>query len=215
MILVIIIILFSNANAILNFITLTNTNHISITGTINQKTVSKFIADIKMIQMQKIYIYINSDGGEVLPGEQIIQYMNYTKYQNHSLYCIAEQALSTAFHIFQHCDERLILPNSILMQHQMKLEIEDTLDNINNYIKIYNNINNNHILFESKKFGMTQEQYRIKTLSEWWIYSIDAIIFNVADKIVNSIGCDIQLTKSIKIIIESGILTKKSLCPLI
>jgi ATP-dependent protease ClpP protease subunit len=217
MIVILILLYLQGINCSLNSITLTNKNHVSIIGEINKNTVSKFIKDIQVITKPKIYIYINSEGGDVLLGHKIVQYMNYKKYQNRTLHCITDKALSMAFHIFQHCDERFVLHNTILMQHQMQLqfEISDTLENINNYVKMYNKINDKMIQIESNRIGMTQEQYKIKTMAEWWIHGKDAIKYRVADKLINAIGCNTELLNSTRIIIDSGVLRKESSCPLI
>ena len=196
-------------------ITLTSNNHISIIGQITDSTTEKFIKDIQPFIKKNIYIYIDSPGGEVHAGENIIQYMNYKKHQNHSLQCIANQAMSMAFHIFQHCDKRLILPNTILMQHQMSLQTSGQLENINNYLNLLNAVNERLIQIESTRLKISPEEYKYNIMSDWWLYGEEAITQNVADELIDSVGCDTNLLFNDTIIIEYNILKKISKCPLL
>jgi ATP-dependent protease ClpP protease subunit len=196
-------------------ITLTSTNHISILGQITDSGANKFIKDIQPLTTKDIYIYIDSPGGEVHAGENIIQYMNYKTHQNHTLLCIANQAMSMAFHIFQHCSRRLVLQNTILMQHQMSLQTDGSLENINNYLGMINTINERLINIESIRLKITPEEYKYNIMSDWWLYGEESIVQNAADELINSIGCDTQLLEETNIIIEFGIMRKESNCPLI
>ena len=194
---------------------MTSNNHISIIGQITDSTTEKFIKDIQPFIKKNIYIYIDSPGGEVHAGENIIQYMNYKKHQNHSLQCIANQAMSMAFHIFQHCDKRLILPNTILMQHQMSLQTSGQLENINNYLNLLNAVNERLIQIESTRLKISPEEYKYNIMSDWWLYGEEAITQNVADELIDSVGCDTNLLFNDTIIIEYNILKKISKCPLL
>lgn len=208
-----IILLFCNVFS--NVVTLTKTNHVSIVNEISDSTATKFIKDIHKITPSDIYIYINSPGGSVSSGERIIQSMIYKKHQNHTLLCIAESALSMAFHIYQNCDVRIVLPNSIIMQHQMSLEVSGSLESINNYLTIINNINNKLIVSESNRIGITPDEYKNRIVSDWWIYGEDIITQNVGDRMIDAVGCDTKLLQSTQQVIMDGSLLQLSLCPLL
>lgn len=202
-------------NVFSNIVTLTDTNHVSIVNQISESTASKFINDIQPITESEIYIYIKSPGGEVPAGEKIIQYIRYKRHQNHTLLCIAESALSMAFHIYQHCDERIVLPNSVIMQHQMSLQVGGSLENINSYLSMINNVNNQLILSESERLEITPDEYKNRIVSDWWIYGKDIITQNVGDRMIDAVGCDTKLLQSTQKVIMDGILLKQSLCPLL
>lgn len=176
-------------------ITLNNTNHVSILGSIEPSSVTHFIKSIEKIDpaITDIYVYINSGGGYVDSGEQIIQYMRYKQYLNYTMSCIAHTALSMAFHIYQHCDRRIILPTSKIMQHQMSLQVEGNLENINNYLYMLNKINNRLIELESDRLNITPDEYSRKTSSDWWLYGIDILESNTGDCLIQAIGCDKDL----------------------
>ena len=73
---------------------------------------------IEKITKKSVYLYIDSTGGSVHYGEKIIQYIEYKKEKNIFI-CAHTHTLS--FHIYQHCNFRVVLPSSTNMQHQMSL----------------------------------------------------------------------------------------------
>ena len=109
-------------------------NHLFITDTINSDTKEFFIAGTRLITDKNIYIYINSNGGNVLEGNDIIETIKFLDNSGYNVKCIAQKAYSMAFHILQHCPKRLITETSSLMQHQIKLAINDNYENIKSYL---------------------------------------------------------------------------------
>ena len=162
-------------------------------------------------------MYISSSGGYVHSGQKIIQYMNYIKLTNHKIICIANMAFSMAFHIFQYCDLRLVHNFSKLMQHQLSLQISDSIENLNNYIEMINKLNTNLIQIESKRLKLSEDDYRKKISSDWWLYGNDIINKNCADFMIGGIGCEKELVVAKKILPNSDLkdLRLISKCPLI
>ena len=120
-----------------------------------------------------------------------------------------------AFHIYQNCDERIVLPNSVIMQHQMSLQVGGSLENINSYLTMINSVNNKLIISESKRLDITTDEYKNRIVSDWWIYGEDIITQNVGDRMIEAIGCDTKLLQTTKTVIGDGVLSKQSLCPLL
>ena len=196
-------------------ITLNDFNHVSIKGQINNLTASSFISDIEKIKTKHIYIFIDSTGGNVLDGEKIIQYIQFKKNYKYTILCIASHAYSMAFHIFQHCNTRFIIPTSILMQHQMSITISGQLKNIKNYLSMIESINAKYIEYESKKLGLTITDFNNRIETDWWMYGDDIIRNNAADLMLESIGCDKSLFKNnFKLDVNSVIYTVSD-CPLV
>ena len=196
-------------------ITLNDFNHVSIKGQINNLTASSFISDIEKIKTKHIYIFIDSTGGNVLDGEKIIQYIQFKKNNKYTILCIASHAYSMAFHIFQHCNTRFIIPTSILMQHQMSITISGQLKNIKNYLSMIESINAKYIEYESKKLGLTITDFNNRIETDWWMYGDDIIRNNAADLMLESIGCDKSLFKNnFKLDVNSVIYTVSD-CPLV
>lgn len=199
----------------INTITLNLKNHVSIKGPIDSHTASSFINDIGKLNKTSIYIYIDSTGGSVHYGEKIIQYMEYKKHMNTSLICIAHHAYSMAFHIYQHCTYRTVVPSSTIMQHQMSIKLDGTIEMSNNYIQLLNTINNKLIQMESKRLNITSIEYSQKIMNDWWLYGNDIILNKVADFMIHGIGCHKELMEDNKEVLSDSTLVILSKCPLI
>lgn len=210
--------IFLQCNSI-DVITLNSTNHVSIIDKIDENTSNKFIKDLNYVKDTNIILYIKSPGGSVDSGEQIIQYMRYKQNTNHLFTCIADKAMSMAFHIFQNCNVRLVLATSVLMQHQMSTVTYGNLENIKNYITMLDKVNKYYAVFESSRLNITVDEYKRKVESDWWIYGYENIIEKTADYMIDGVGCSNQLiTNSIKYDDNKSILdvnSKFKLCPII
>ena len=172
-------------------ITLTKDNMIAITGEITKSTSVKFINNMRTIN-NTTYIYINSPGGSVMDGHHIINYMNMLKSKNITLICYADMAASMAFVILQACNERLGSPASILMQHQMSLRTNMNLYNLNNYVKMVQDINIYLDKFQAERIGMNYNDFVNKITSDWWISGVTAIDEKILDNYA-TIECDMEL----------------------
>ena len=115
----------------------------------------------------------------------VIEY--YSKVKN--IYCIADHASSMAFTIFQSCPNRYILENSQLMQHRMVLTLSDTINTIKNKLIMYEKLEKELIDKQINRIGISYKDYLEKTKDEWIIFGKNAIIENIADKLV-TIGCN-------------------------
>jgi ATP-dependent protease ClpP protease subunit len=180
-------------------------------------------------EKETIYVYIDSNGGEVESGNKLINQLNYYSKIGKSIKCIAKNAFSMAFQIFQSsgCNSRYILTSSTTMQHQMSLNnIKGQLFNTMNYLKMIESMSNSLDQQSANRIGMSIEEYNKLTKTDWWLYGEDIIRKGVADCLV-TIGCDQKLfnTHYYEIIEEAKITNdgyisitdkkiKKYLCPL-
>lgn len=197
-------------------IILTQKNHVSLTGPINERVASKFISQINNIETDIIHVYINSPGGDVKAGQKIIQYINFKKNTNKTISCIAWEAHSMAFNIMQFCTYRYVLKDSKMMQHQMSLSgLSGNIENINSYIKIANKMYDSLINDASARIGITPGEYKTKINNDWYLYGEEIVKNNVADFVISSIGCDSKLTKYDSTETINSKPTVISLCPLV
>lgn len=177
---------------------LTATNHIVLKGEINEEMISRAIVDINNINANsdsdtnEIILYICSPGGSVLAGNNFIQFMNYLRQTGKTFTCIADQAASMAFGIFQECDNRYVTPTSILMQHQMSVGLQDQYENLKNRIHLLDAINQQAIVRQSNRIGLTVEEFKKKVVSDWWLYGEEGTNQNAADKVIH-VGCSSEL----------------------
>ncbi len=197
---------------------LTPDNHVSVKGRIDRYMASSFISKINQINSTNIYVYIDSPGGDVESGQKMIQYLNFKKDTNKTIMCIAWEAHSMAFNIFQSCSYRYVLPDSKMMQHQMSFKnLDGNIENLNNYVKISNKLYDKLIEDASKRIGISVDIYRAKIMNDWFLYGEEIVKNNVADAMISSVGCSKKLTAhdSITTLGEGTNLLTISLCPLV
>jgi len=180
-----------NSNTIENII-LRPGNHLFLTSEVNEDSKEFFINGNTDLNTKNIYVYISSNGGSVLDGNDIVENIKYLKMRNYNVTCIAKKAYSMAFHIFQHCTKRYVTSTSTLMQHQMSLGIHGNYENIKSYLEMIDDINNEFIKHSAIRMKMSPSYFKHKIMNDWWFYGKTAIKHNVADKIV-TVGCDKSL----------------------
>lgn len=163
-------------------------NHLFLTSQVNEDSKELFISNNNALTTKDIYVYISSNGGSVMSGNEIIENMKYLNNNGYNITCIAQKAYSMAFHIFQHCKQRYITSSSTLMQHQMSLGINGNYENIKTYLEMIEDINEELINHSAKRLKMTTIEFKNNIMNDWWFYGKKAINYNVADEIVN-IGC--------------------------
>ena len=204
--------MFNATNTKVSVITLNKDNHISILGIIDKISVDKAMLDMNDIQANEYYVYINSPGGYVEDGERLVTHMNYMQESGKTLNCIAENAHSMAFYIFQNCNYRFIMPSSKVMQHQVSVPIQGPLTNIHNYIKMIEKMSYRMNLFTAKRIGISIDEFNKLVSTDWWLYGEDIITNGVADEIV-LVGCN--TTKEAHLLKNGEIQELVHPCPLV
>jgi len=200
----------NNSNKSIKSLTLNNNNFILLNGNIDTKTTNHFIYQLNLIHNKKdIYVYIDSPGGNVEDGNKILN-----EIQKYNIKCIAEKAYSMAFAIFQGCSKRYIIPYAKLMQHQISFGISNEKAKVESYINFINQIENELIILQSSKIGITHKEFKEKTYNEWWIFGKSNIEQNCADKIIQ-VKCSKQLTTLNYTLSEKNYDYVYSKCPLV
>ena len=172
---------------------LDNSNYIHLKGEINPISSSQFITEINKISSEKIFIYIQSPGGYVESGKEIINEINSQIESGKNISCIADRAYSMAFIIFQTCSNRYITNNSILMQHPIYItQISGNLRTVQNLLKMIEKDNTDLLEIQCNRIGIDKKEFEFLTLSEWWIMGNDNIDMKTADKIIG-VSCSKEL----------------------
>lgn len=199
-------------------IELNENNFITLRGTVDGDSVSRWIRDINLINSNDIYLYIKSPGGSVTQGMTFIEQINSLQKGGKNIHCIADFAASMAFIIFQSCPQRYIMSSSILMQHQMSLELKGNLQNLQNYLVFIDEINSVAINNQASRINMKSIDFQNKVMNDWWVSGNFALENNLADEIVN-VKCEKSLFNSIEEIDINTIFGKIVLefysCPII
>lgn len=161
---------------------LNSTNHVKIIGNINHDSIDFAISQLNSISNKNFYIYLDTPGGIVDEGERFVSQILYKQATGSQVTCIAENALSMGFYIFQNCNTRLITPSGKLMQHQISLNNNHIpLDNLDNYIKMVRKISRNINQFCANHINISVQEFEKKVNNDWWLYGQDAIDENAAD----------------------------------
>jgi ATP-dependent Clp protease protease subunit len=207
----------ANSNAI-DLIELKKDNFVSLRETINQDASSRLLSKLNAIENKHttIYIYINSPGGNVNAGLEIINYIKSLQNRGKQINCIAHNAMSMAFVIFQYCSERYILYSSSLMQHQMTLGLKGKLYDINSRMSYLNALETKINQDQATRLKLSLENFTKLIQNDWWLYSEDILANNAADKMV-SLFCSFDNYEETSIIHTAfgEITLKYSACPTI
>ena len=178
-----------NANEVVK---LTEDNNIVIRGPINGMSASKITDNLVKIKSKELYIFIASNGGSVTSGMQIVQTIQALQQTGVKVTCIGNVALSMGFVIFQYCDNRYVMPSSVLMQHQMSLSVEGPLKNVNSYMDFINVMDLEIENYQATRLNLSLETFKKKVDHDWWLFGSSAVKHQVADKVV-SVLCDFKV----------------------
>lgn len=185
---------------------------IRITEDFNDMNAAKFIRDLLTYPSNDVLVYIDSPGGDVLAGIRMIEVVRAAKAANPKLKitCAVGSAASMAFYFLQlACDERLVSPTTILMQHQAGVGIQGKLRDINKRLKLYKTLQEWLDEESAKRLKISVEKLRENVVDDWWMSGEEAVKNNAADKIVHVL-CSPELAAA-----PPSKETQKHACPLI
>ena len=185
-------------------------NVITIKDAIDDETATSFLHKLNMLKNKNgIYVYLDTPGGSVESGNKILM-----EIQKYNLSCIADRAYSMGFVILQGCANRYITHYGRLMQHQISYTIKNEKGKIDSYSNFIDQIETELVGLQADSIQIPHDEFRLKTMNEWWMVGKYAIDNNCADQIVD-VFCDTKLTNT-NITEEYGpIAFVYSACPLI
>jgi len=103
----------------------------TISGMIDEYSIGhakKLLAFSRKDPKKPVYMLINSPGGGVLAGLQIINIMNIVKQRGTTIHCVVPMiAMSMAFQIFAECDKRYVFDYSMLLWHPIRVQMQGYL----------------------------------------------------------------------------------------
>lgn len=164
-------------------------NVIQLEGPINEENINNVISKIQLINKSNnksnITLIINSNGGEVYQTGNLITFM-----MDSSIYydCIAFNAQSAAFSIFQFCNKRWITPQSILMQHQAVIDRLFTINELKQLSKIIDVLELYVNLFDMNsaiKMDISLHEFNELIFNEFKVKGKDIIKYKLADTMVH------------------------------
>lgn len=197
-------------------IELTSSNSVSIRQGIDGTSVSQLIMDIESLDTDNVILFIDSPGGSVFAGNTLISYMEGS---GKTFTCIAGFAASMAFAIFQACDERLVMSNSVLMQHQASFGLfSGPVKNQVRFVQLIVAVTTDLSAFQAERIGMTLGEFDALINDDFWVNGQRAVAANIADKVTN-LSCSSSLIQSTTEVVLNTLFGKVELefsdCPLI
>lgn len=165
-------------------------NKIFIKGEITKNSINKTIDELnKNIVHKNINFIIDSEGGNLLGGYDLINKISSLQKKSFIFNCYAINAKSTAFTIFQYCDNRYVIPTSVLFQHNATLEFKGSFEEFELFFDLY--FDSYRFILDklnkdiSKRIGMKYIDYKNKIWNDWTIVGGEKIIENnFADEII-------------------------------
>ena len=207
-------------------VTLTEQNVLILDSQVDDRSVSKVMQralelNAKLPKNKPLYLVLDTPGGSVDSGLALITML---KGLDRPVHTITMFAASMGFQIAQGLDDRLILPNGVLMSHHARGGVNgefggskgSQLDKrVGWMVGIIDRLDRQTVLRTKGK--KTLEQYQSEYENELWALSEDAIKNGYADKIVIP-RCDKSLsgtTTEEKTFLGMKIELKASKCPLV
>lgn len=169
------------------------TNMVFLRGTITSTSASKIVNQLLQLKSKEIYLYIDSPGGSVMSGLQIIQTIESLQQSGTKVYTIGNNAASMAYIIHQYGTERYVTQWSLLMQHQMSLGMEGQYYNLKSYNSLIDKLHTKLLEKQAKIAGITVSEFNELTRHDMWLLGNESVQKGFADKIVNVI-CDFRPT---------------------
>ncbi|AYV84605.1 MAG: Clp protease [Hyperionvirus sp.] len=167
-------------------------NFVVIRGHINGPSATKVIEEMWEHQNdEELYVYISSPGGFVSSGMEIVRMMQSLTENGVKVKCIADTALSMGFVIFQYCPVRLVMPSSILMQHQLSMNLRGPINHVVSYLQFVKSMEEIIDSYQAKRLELTVPDFLTKIGYDWWLYGENAIKNKAADSVANVI-CDFE-----------------------
>jgi ATP-dependent Clp protease protease subunit len=205
-------------------IILTEKNTVTFVGPVDGMSVGVAMQELSAISetghpSQPIYLVINTPGGSVMAGLQLIEYMN--SLRRPVIVVVNSLAASMGFHILQHSPRRLVTQFATIMSHRASGTFQgDIPQQINNRLKHVIDLTTKmdaHVVRRTKG-KQTKKSYGELVRDEYYSVGDDAIKDGFADEVVK-IKCHKSLNKYVekKVQILPFLLAtvKISKCPLI
>lgn len=176
----------------MDIITLTASSLVALIGEVDTYSVSSVIERVEALPSKEITLYLDTPGGSVLAGLDLIYYM---KASGRTFTCVAQNAASMGFAILQACDKRLVLPNSVIMQHQTSFGLmRGSSKQQQSFFPMLVRMSAELDFMQATRLALSPEEFEKKIEHDWWLFGEDVVTANVADALT-LIKCDDSLKK--------------------
>lgn len=145
--------------------------------------------DLPIESRNKIKIYLDCPGGETITGLNLVDVILQSK--TPIVGVAFSMAASMGYHILLACHERIAFKNTVLLQHDGELVIQNSSSKAKDTMHFFDKMDGRlkqHVL---SRTTMTEEFYDKIYDQEYWIFADDAKELGIIDKIVGE-DCDID-----------------------
>lgn len=144
--------------------------------------------DLPVDKRKDILIYINSPGGSSIDGFNFVDVILRSKTKVVGV-CFG-LAASMGYHILLACHDRIAFKNSILLQHDGEISIQNSTSKAKDTMKFFDSMEQRTKEYVLSRTNMTEEFYDKIYDQEYWMYADEAKELGCIDKII---GEDIDL----------------------
>lgn len=163
---------------------LTGSREIFAFGEVDIEFSRRLMRDICHLRSLKdrdpITIYLNSVGGDVGLGLGLYDFIQSLKC--HVTIIGVGEVASAATLILQAADKRVLTGNSIMMLHGLTIGTENTIDNVETYLKASKLSQASMLTIYSEKSNLTVVSLRNKLQRDWYITSEEALKLGFIDE---------------------------------
>lgn len=179
-------------------ILLTSKNHVLLRGNVDGGSIAEVSSKLLKLSSQLpeteiIYLIIDSDGGSVFAGIDLINVMEIIPQQIHT---ISLYAFSMAYSISQRGEKRYIAQRGIMGQHRAKGEFKGQFayGEVEKQLEIITKVILDIESYEAKKIGVTLKEFQALIKDEMYVYYTDAVEKKVADDVAQ-VNCSKKLVR--------------------
>jgi ATP-dependent protease ClpP protease subunit len=172
-------------------ILLTETNHASIITNVSEESVAAAILQLNSLTESKLYLYINSQGGDVIAGLVLVDYL---RNSGKDITCIAKVAISMAHVILEACPVRVGTPDNRLMQHRLSTGAEGSPDDIAGQANQAKGLELYLDTLEANRIGVTVEEFQRRASKPWFTFGSESLRENLVDRL-SYVQCHTNLFK--------------------
>lgn len=164
-------------------VTLNDSNTVILTGAIGEQSISVAQEITSKSKRGPIFLLINSPGGSVLDGVQIVSAVQAA---THPVYTVCLQiCASMASIIFEMGTKRLMVDRSVLMFHEAAGGLQGPFNQMKTRLNFFNRFVNKMDYEIATRIGLDPDVFRSQLANEIWLDAEDSIKQNYADKLVN------------------------------
>lgn len=145
--------------------------------------------DLPIEKRQPITIYLSCPGGNTFDGFNMVDVIMNSKTPVRGV--VFSLAASMGYHILLSCHERIAFKNSVLLQHDGQIGIQNSTSKARDTMRFFDSMETRTKEYVLSRTTMTEEFYDKVYDQEYYMYADEAKKLGCIDKIIGE-DCDID-----------------------